>query len=968
MGSQASVDSDEFLLRLGDRTELTTKDFRIVRQSRQKLPRGGEALVFLLRCDQPGLEVRLEYEPGALNFFLRKRLAVRSLTGREALLRDVEVERFRTSAKPDLGGYGQPLYLDDSLFFGLEYPAGYDECRDGLTTLGHHPGRKLTQEFMECKSAVFGVSPAGKVEEWFQRYVSSVRLAPRFFLLYNSWYDIQRGTMSTENFIKSYHGFKENLTDRHGVKLDAFVPDDGWQDHRSIWEIDKSIFPEGFKPLAEELQKGGTRFGLWMPLTPVSGNLDIKWGSEHGYETDTGVGHYCLSAPRYNAQLREVLRRYATDYNMNYFKHDFNAFECHAEGHGHLPESLYGTETNVDAYLALLDYLRSLKSDMFLNITSNIWLSPWWLSHANTVWMGGRGDWAYEKGLPALEPRDWELNARDADLFTDFHTQRAQFPSSSLMYHGIVDGRYARIGGEHEPLEKWTDNVVMHLGRGVTMVELYLTPSLINDRQWELLAQALKWAKVRKETLFDTRLVLGNAGKGEVCGYVHRSRDRLLVCVRNPVLMRQLAKVRLTEDLGLETSDKRTWDVQILYPYRRIVVRGLRPGGSFPLELSGNEVCLMEVVPKGGEPDGGISLEGCRYRVAASGGKLVECELLGLPGTSCKVSLTSPKGTGETRLDGKRVGSAELRVAFGGEAEPVSVEELKPNTEGEVAFAYRLAIPTAVTEPAKLILLGQEMSPGVELPVVKVNDKAESGHVIAGDGWKARVVSLASGSHAVRWSFPLEKVSKQPFQRRRIRTSCWLNLKRSLVSRRLTLSGSFRPEQVKSPLLPTPFADVQNETIPVQPLQLVNLAEEIKPVVLSAEDLKSITAAKLHFTVFGSEGGPYEKKPVLLNGKEIGTLPLNDSPQDRWQERVLDLPKNLLSSLRLKNGIVLTNPTGDCFKIKDLALAVQLPEGNWVETGYGAGVYCSVGDWLHGEGTAFVEGRSRVIEIRFPER
>lgn len=967
-GAKVAVESDEFLLQLNNGTNLKTDDFRLAKHSLGKLSQGGQKLTFLLRNQRLGIELEMAFELGSRDFFVRKRLAVRSAAGEQVVLRDVEVERFRTSAKRDLGSFGQPLYLDGSLFLGLEYPAGYNECRDGVVALRHHPGRRLTREFLQCKPAVLGVSPAGKVEEWFQRYVADIRLPPRFFVLYNSWYDIQRDTMSTASFIACHKGFKENLTDKHGVKLDAFVPDDGWQNHKSIWEIDHSLFPHGFSPLVEALNAGGTRLGLWLPLTACQGNLDVKWGVEHGYEADTGQGHYCLSAPNYNRQLREVLRRYVTDYNMIYFKHDFNAFECRAEGHGHLPNSECGTEANVDAYIDMLKFLSGLKPDIFLNVTGGMWLSPWWLAYANTVWMGGRGDWAYEKGLPALEPRDWELNARDADLYSDFRIARNQFPPSSLMYHGIIHGRLALVGGREEPLEKWTDNVVMHLGRGVTMVELYLTPAIVTDAQWTILANALKWARANRDALAETRLVLGNAGKGEVCGYVHRSPDRALLCLRNPVLACQTVTVRLTEELGIEAAEKRRFDVGLLYPYRQVLAQGLQASDSFSLELPGNEVCVAEVFPAGDSPAGGPGVAGCRYALAKSKPGELEYDLLGLPGTKCEATMVGRPRLKRVALEGATVTPKRIQVSFPGSPEQASVEDQRPDEAGKVAASYRITLPGYLSEKAKLILLGQQMSSGVELPVVMVNGVEAPSRIVEGDGWKARVVLLGGGTSEVRWAFSREKQPKVPFQRKTLQSSSWLSLKRPLVSRRLVLTGAFDAATVRGDQLPTPFAAVKTETIPVQPLKAVNLALGESPATVSEDDVRNIVAARLHFSVFGVEGGEYIQKPVLLNGQEVGLLPLNDQPQDRWQERTLDIPKEKLGLLRLTNEVVLTNPTGDCFKVKDLALAVQLLSRVWVETGFDLGVYCSVAGWLYSEGEVFAGARSKPVLLKLPSR
>jgi len=59
------------------------------------------------------------------------------------------------------------------------------------------------------------------------------------------------------------------------------------------------------------------------------------------------------------------------------------------------------------------------------------------------------------------------------------------------------------------------------------------------------------------------------------------------------------------------------------------------------------------------------------------------------------------------------------------------------------------------------------------------------------------------------------------------------------------------------------------------------------------------------------------------------------------------------------------NCGGDCFKFTDAALAVQLPDGTWVESQRDGGVYCGGGGWLYHEGSGFAE-KSPPIKLPLP--
>jgi len=83
---------------------------------------------------------------------------VRETSGRGAVLKDIEVERFLTDRATDLGGFGQPVFVDRAFFAGLEYPAGYNERRPDGLALVHHPGVRLGPDWWTSQTAVLGVS------------------------------------------------------------------------------------------------------------------------------------------------------------------------------------------------------------------------------------------------------------------------------------------------------------------------------------------------------------------------------------------------------------------------------------------------------------------------------------------------------------------------------------------------------------------------------------------------------------------------------------------------------------------------------------------------------------------------------------------------------------------------------------------------------------------------------------------
>ncbi|MBU0606666.1 MAG: hypothetical protein KKI08_02215, partial [Armatimonadetes bacterium] len=503
------------------------------------------------------------------------------------------------------GGYGQPVFLGDAWFMGLEYPAGYNDVReaDGKRTLvlHHYPGRE-TGEGLVSKTAVLGVTPRGLTRELaFSDYLDSVRVQTRDFLQYNSWYDLRSSELTIPNILHSYEQFKAHLLDPYGLKMNAFVPDDGWQDRNSIWQPDKGRYPDGFRPLAEGLERQGSRLGLWMPLNGT--NLNTEWGREKGFEVSDRGKFYCLAAPKYNAEIRRVTAERIRDGRLAYYKHDFNGLRCTASGHGHLPTDRHGHEASLDAEIGLLAWERQVNPDIFLNVTSNVWLSPWWLMYADSIWMCA-SDFGYEKTYPQLSPREWDMSYRDAHFHRVYREQQNLVPLSALMTHGIIHGKLCKLGGAEETLREFSDMTVLYYGRGVQLKELYISPEIMDEARWRVLGQATRWAVTNAPVLRRTVMVGGDPRKGEPYGYVHWQGEGGIVVLRNPAPALGSIIVPLDQSVYYRGKLEQPFAARVVYPYRAAETRPWYAGTKVQWQVPGCTVMVIEVVPAktGGPP------------------------------------------------------------------------------------------------------------------------------------------------------------------------------------------------------------------------------------------------------------------------------------------------------------------------------------------------------------------------------
>ncbi|MBM4048057.1 MAG: hypothetical protein FJ279_23390 [Planctomycetes bacterium] len=259
-----------------------------------------------------------------------------------------------------------------------------------------------------------------------------------------------------------------------------------------------------------------------------------------------------------------------------------------------------------------------------------------------------------------------------------------------------------------------------------------------------------------------------------------------------------------------------------------------------------------------------------------------------------------------------------------------------------------------LAEGSKFIVLWEKTTKAMPVPKFTVNGTEAKPKVVDGERWKAFVLLLAPGEAEIGWTIPATERPTVPFAAKSFVASSWL-LARARLPFIRDSRGLDRQQVIPAPL-PTPFAGVESRYVVVHAAREVSVVTG-KGTKITSEQLKSLKAAKLHFQVFGANREElYAKKPMRLNGQEIGILPVSSDPIDTWQEKVFDIPKDKLSLVAAANTLVVANAGGDSFKLCDIGLAVQLPDGTWVESNRDAEVYCSAAGWLYSEGKTFGAG------------
>jgi hypothetical protein len=481
---------------------------------------------------------------------------------------------------------GSPIVIE-SWFLGLEHPLSQSTVENGRVQcklLRHLPlkaGQSITY------SSVLGGTTPGQLRRDFLRYVERERAHPyRTFLHYNSWYDLGYFTPFDEAAaLGAINAFGQELHVKRGVTLDSFMFDDGWDDHK-LWGFN-SGFPRGFTPLKEAAAKYGAAPGVW--LSPWGGYSKPKqerlaYGKEHGFEmNDDGLA---LSGPVYFRRFREVCLEMIHKYGVNQFKFD---------GTGNATRVIPGSEfgSDFEAALRLIADLRAEKPDLFVNLTTGTYPSPFWLMHADSTWRGGED---HDFAGVGTSRQQW-ITYRDANTFAGVVKRGPLYPLNSLMLHGLIFARHAKNLGS-DPGHDFADEVRSYFGTGTQLQEMYITPSLLSEENWNTLAEAASWSRRNASILADTHWIGGDPAALEVYGWAAWSPEKGLVTLRNPKDKPQ--SFDLDVHSAFELPDPSTKGFTCRVPWKnnaRPEVINLKAGQSRPFRLDPFEVITLEMTP-----------------------------------------------------------------------------------------------------------------------------------------------------------------------------------------------------------------------------------------------------------------------------------------------------------------------------------------------------------------------------------
>ncbi len=550
---------------------------------------GGKGITVMLTSSDNNLNVEWRAILRDGSNYVRQQVAFttknKAINIKEIVLWDLTASRAKVMGSVD----GSPV-VAGNMFFAYEHPLSKSQILQGNLHRFRcslpcsallKPGEPLVQ------SSVVGVVPQGQLRRGFLYYIERERAHPyRPFLHYNSWYDIGYGAekIQERQCLEVIELFGKELIKRRKTVMDSFALDDGWDDTASLWQFHEG-FPNGFAPLRKAAKKYDSTLGAW--LSPFGGygkakQDRLKYGQQQGFETNKSG--FSLAGPTYYARFRDVCINMIREYGLNYFKFD-------GIGTGGRPTGA-GAEFVQDmaALLRLVSELREVKPDVFINITTGTWSSPYWLWYGDSTWRGG-ADWS---------PHGWgskrqqQVTYRDKETYHNVVRRAPLYPLNSLMTQGVM---FANHGLPNE-VDGLVEDIRAFFASGTNCQELYITASMMRPQHWDALAEAAKWSRDNASVLVDTHWVGGDPGKGEAYGWASWSKRKGILALRNPddkpnQITVDIGKAfELPQDAARKYAMKSPWEED---SGKAVIV--LSAGKEHTFELKPFEVLVFDATP-----------------------------------------------------------------------------------------------------------------------------------------------------------------------------------------------------------------------------------------------------------------------------------------------------------------------------------------------------------------------------------
>lgn len=521
--------TDDFVLYLGSDAGMRVRnsaDFQLQEEQKDS--------VIVRRYTDGALAVTVTYT--AVGNTFEKRVEIKSETPFE--LKKVCLLSGRSSLPLSRGGEGQPLFFGDLFWGGIEYPVANNMYEDGVITCMQAP-YVCTDHFVSLP-VVFGFDCCGDLCKSFFSYIEDKTPAKGSLKVYGDWglHDELSDTGSNLTEALTLQNIPRIVELSKCCGIDYYLMDAFWfEENGAYMNAKRSIFPNGFDRVLDEIERHGLKFGLWFDISFIHARMK----NMEQYSTLLDSGALCFACDEVAQLMRKAFLYHIENHHVKMLKLDFAYFECKNPAHGHSTQRTESKEKSVRNFLAIVAEIKQKYPDVIF-LCYNGWttdlkwignvarheglaVSPYWAQYIDYIYCG--------------DPRPSEIASPDLIDSLCYYTdamirnfREAGMPFASIDDHGTMLGNTATIyiQGKRPLRLGWLMNAM----RGGMKMQLYGDLSELDDEDKRYIASISGVYDKIVERGYRTEFILGDARYGEVYGYHVHGADGGYVVVVNP--------------------------------------------------------------------------------------------------------------------------------------------------------------------------------------------------------------------------------------------------------------------------------------------------------------------------------------------------------------------------------------------------------------------------------------------------
>jgi len=629
------LNNDEFKLRISSNTKdksfiLTSKDFKVIKTTKYNKD-NIMGIAVELKNESNDLLLTVHYELGKNSHYLNKYIEITpkiniileridlEIIEVADIYQPYKIKKITTHGenqwKP---GLGQPLYTSKSAsFLGVEFPASYNYVENNTGYCGYQLGNilKKNQTYKTYKS-VIGVGDDSKfIQDAFFEYINQIRIRPlRLHVQYNTWFDYG-SSVNKEDFYKSVTIINNELIKKRGIpSFSNYVIDDGWEDVNKDWS-DKTWkvnekFNSDFSYCISNLHKINAQLGLWISPGCLFGAKHIvhKY-KEQGFET---LDKYMsITGPKYMQLFEDRIIELAKN-NVSFFKldgifgnHHMREFELNSYknripsmahfGKHKLTSSskklndskydelkTYYLVEGTERLIKIFTKLNSINPNIYIVISNGAYLSPWWLMYIDAVWLINANDASEDHNITK------KLVYKDNLYYNIWKIEKTQFPLNSVFNH-----EPKKITSD-ESEKEFREYILMCLSRGTGLIDLYLKVDALSEKDWDILADGLKWAHKSFPYFSNPKMHGGNPSKLEVYGYSGWNKNGGYISIHNPSDKIINYQIALDRKIGVHDNKNKYTVLSKLNNQEKTVEKMYSYGDTLSISIQPKQVILLD--------------------------------------------------------------------------------------------------------------------------------------------------------------------------------------------------------------------------------------------------------------------------------------------------------------------------------------------------------------------------------------